>query len=61
MMLEWIWQTRLSVRPSTSPISRMVWPTERFRHPPSACASLLSEEETAAEAAKYGENGGMLN
>ena len=31
--------------------ARMVWPTERFRHPPGTCSTLLSTDEAAAEAA----------
>ena len=38
--------------------ARMVWPTERRRHPASACDSLLNDEERQAEAALDVEGGG---
>ena len=45
------WEQRGEPRHSRACCARMVWPTERRRHPPSACDSLLDEEERAAEAA----------
>ena len=45
------WEQRGEPRHSRACCARMVWPTERRRQPPSACDSLLDEEERAAEAA----------
>ena len=45
------WERRGEPRHSRACCARMVWPTERRRHPPSACDALLDEREKAAELA----------
>ena len=44
------WESVGEPRHSRACCARMVWPTERFVHPPSSCGALLSQEEMEAEA-----------
>ena len=55
------WERAGEPRHSRKCCARMVWPTERRRHPPSACDALLNPEEKAAELAldvEMGASGG---
>ena len=45
------WERAGEPRHSRKCCARMVWPTERGRHPPETCQELLSPAELAAEAA----------
>jgi hypothetical protein len=45
------WERTGEPRHSRQCCARMVWPTERGRHPPEACQALLSPAEFTAEAA----------
>jgi hypothetical protein len=45
------WERQGQPRHSRACCARMVWPTERRRHPPSACYSLLDDAERTAESA----------
>ena len=54
------WERVGEPRHSRACCARMVWPTERNRHPPAACDALLNDEEKAAEAAIDAQNAGVL-